>query len=114
MKNPHDVIIRPHNTEKSVKLSYGDPLATDESTIKRTYTFVVANTANKIEIKQALESIYNTGRKKDDLVTILSVRTMNVRGKMRRVGRGKKGKTPDFKKALVTLAPGQVLEDFGV
>lgn len=114
MKDPHNVIIRPHITEKSIGLSYGDPLATDESTIQRTYTFVVARGANKIEIKQALESIYNTGRKKDDVISILSVRTMNVRGKMRRVGRGKKGKTPDFKKAVVTLAPGQVLEDYGV
>jgi large subunit ribosomal protein L23 len=59
--------------------------------------------ANKIEIRQAAEILF---KKK-----VLDVRTMNVRGKKRRVGRFV-GKRSDWKKAIVTLAPGESIEFF--
>ena len=115
MKDPHTIIIKPHITEKSAALSYGDPMILDESEIRRSYTFVVDGRANKIEIKQAIESIYNAGKRdKASHIKVEGVRTMRVRGKMRRVGHSSRGKRPDFRKAIVTLARGQVLEDYGV
>jgi large subunit ribosomal protein L23 len=110
------IIIRPRITEKSARLSYGDPNVRDEELLERSYTFIVAPTANKIEIKSAIEAIYNAGKKaKDDRISVTKVRTITTKGKLgRRVGNKKQGKTPDFKKAIVTLAPGQMLEDYGV
>ena len=113
MKDPHDIIVKPHITEKSLGLSYGDKKVTDIELVQRKYTFVVANTANKIEIKSALEFIYNEGRKEKEKILITSVRTIKVLGKKRRVGGRKPGYKPDFKKAIVTLDKGQMLEDYG-
>lgn len=113
MKNPHDIILRPHITEKAVQLSYGDPRIRDEELLVRKYTFEVATGANKIEIKQALEAIYNEGKKKDQAIDIVSVRTIKMLGKKRRRGRSV-GYEPDRKKAVVTLGQGQMLEDYGV
>lgn len=114
MKNPYSIILRPHITERSVALSYGDPRISEEANLIRKYTFEVATDANKIEIKQALEAIYNTGKKKDEGIRITSVRTLKVLGKKRRrVGRVS-GYEPNKKKAVVTLAKGQMLEDYGV
>jgi large subunit ribosomal protein L23 len=116
VKDPHTIILRPHITEKSARLSYGDKPFGDEEANRRSYTFIVAPSANKIEIKQAVEAIYNAGKKdKDERIAVQSVRTVTLHGKMgRRVGVRRRGKTPDVKKAVVTLAPGQMLEDFGV
>ncbi|MGV3615321.1 MAG: 50S ribosomal protein L23 [Fimbriimonas sp.] len=134
MKNPHDIVVRPHITEKSVGLSYGDDRGTlqrlqreakksddkkkgdvkvTEADIVRKYTFIVAKTANKIEIKSAIEAIYNEGKKADDAISVTSVRTIKVLGKKRRRGQ-KTGYEPDRKKAIVTLKQGQMLEDYGV
>jgi len=113
MKDPHTIIIAPHITERTVGLSYGDPLIKDEAKLKRKYTFIVATTANKIEIKSAIESIYNAGKKSKDSISVDSVRTIKVLGKKRRRGR-MTGYEPDRKKAIVTLSHGQVLEDYGV
>jgi large subunit ribosomal protein L23 len=116
VRDPHTIIIKPHITEKSARLSYGDRQILDEERLVRTYTFIVAPDANKIEIKQAVEAIYNAGKKeKDARITVEGVRTVTLKGKLgRRVGMRKRGKTPDFKKAVVTLGPGQMLEDYGV
>ena len=113
MKNPHDIILRPHITGKAVSLSYGDPRIKDEELLVRKYTFEVATNANKIEIKQALEAIYNEGKKKDQAISVESVRTIKVLGKKRRRGRSV-GYEPNRKKAVVTLGKGQMLEDYGV
>ena len=113
MKDPHTIIVRPHITEKSVAQSYGDRFTKDEKSLQRKYAFIVATDANKIEIKQALEAIYNSGKKTKE-VEITSVHTIKIHGKTRRVGTRTKGKRPDLKKAIVTLAPGQMLEDYGV
>lgn len=115
MKDPYSIIIKPHITEKSVAMSYGDPNVQSEEELRRSYTFIVAPSANKIEIKQAVETIYNAGKKaKEEKIKVARVRTMHVRGKTKKVGMRSKGKKPDFKKAIITLAPGQILEDYGV
>jgi large subunit ribosomal protein L23 len=138
MKSPHNIILRPHITERSVALSYGDDRGTlkrlqreaklaasagdkkkarevkvTEEEVTRKYTFIVDRDANKIEIKRALEAIYNEGKKKDEAIQIMSVRTIRVLGKKRRRGKSV-GFEPDRKKAIVTLARGQMLEDYGV
>ena len=84
MKNPHDVILRPVLTEASY----------DGFADKR-YVFGVHPTANKTEIKLALESIFK-GIKVD------KVNTLRTLGKMKRQGRTA-GRTPEIKKAYVTL-----------
>lgn len=137
MKNPHDIIVSPYITEKSVALSYGDDtsallrkkhelaksggaakkgdkLAVTEADLVRKYTFLVAKSANKIEIKQAIEAIYNAGKKKGDAISVTNVHTVRVLGKKRRRGQRSTGYEPDRKKAIVTLAKGQILEDYGV
>ncbi len=114
MKSPYSIIVKPHITEKSVALSYGDERQKDETKLVHKYTFIVAPDANKIEIKNALEAIYNNGKKPDEAIKITSVRTIKVLGKKRRRTANRVGYTPNRKKAIVTLAPGQMLEDFGV
>jgi large subunit ribosomal protein L23 len=61
----------------------------------------VAKTANKIEIKQAIEQLFR--------VTVLDVRTLRVRGKTKRLGRFQ-GRRPDWKKAVATLKEGETIE----
>ena len=92
MKSPRDVIIRPIVSEKSY--------AGLES---NRYTFLVSPDANKTEIKEAVQQIWN--------VRGLEVRTMNRKGKMKRTRLGL-GKRPDVKRATVTLAPGDTIEIF--
>jgi large subunit ribosomal protein L23 len=91
MKDPYKIIERPVVSEKSVDLqSQGK------------YTFRVSKDANKIEIREAIEAIYD--------VPVKSVNTLNVRGKPRRMGRGRPGRTASWKKAVVTLQPGARIE----
>ncbi len=85
-KTAQDIIIRPIITEASM-----DALA------DRKYTFKVAKTANKIEIKKAVEQLF-----KD--VKVEKVNTMNVRGRKKRMGRNE-GYTTAWKKAIVTITP---------
>lgn len=114
MKNPHEIILRPYITEKSVAMSYGDQRIQDEKQIVRKYTFEVARDSNKLQIKDAVEAIYNAGKKKEDAISVSSVRTVKVLGKKRRRSYKSQGYEPDRKKAIVTLGAGQVLEDYGV
>ena len=94
-KNPRDVIIRPVVSEKSYA-------AFDENV----YTFVVAPDANKIEIRQAIESIFG--------VRVTNVNTVNRKGKRKRNRRtGGWGSRPDTKRAIVSLAEGDRIEIFG-
>ena len=81
--NKHDIIIKPVISEKSM-----DQLA------DRKYTFIVAKDANKIEIADAVEKLFK--------VSVAKVNTINVRGKMKRMGRYS-GYTASWKKAIVTL-----------
>lgn len=119
MKSPYEIIIRPHITEKSMAMSYGDPRITDERKIVRKYTFIVSTSATKIDIKRAIETIYNTGKKDDEKITVTNVHTIKVPGKTKRVRTKvsafpKSGSRPDKKKAVITLGVGQLLEDYGV
>ena len=67
------------------------------------YVFVVAKKANKIEIAKAVAEVFN--------VKVANVNTVNVSGKMKRMGRFV-GKRSDYKKAIVKLAPGETIEFF--
>ena len=89
----YEVLKRPVITEKSGYLS---------GNLHR-YSFEVDRRANKHEIKQAVEEVFG--------VSVTAVNVMNVRGKTRRVGR-QTGRTPDWKKAIVTVAPGDTIEIF--
>jgi len=92
MKNPRDIIKKPVISEKSVAHMEHNK-----------YTFKVDLKANKIEIKNAVEVIFK--------VRVLDVKTMVVKGKMKRLGRNI-GKRPDWKKAIVTLVEGDKIEIF--
>jgi large subunit ribosomal protein L23 len=92
VKTSRDVIIRPVVSEKSYA---GLDL--------NTYTFLVDRRANKTEIKEAIQGIWN--------VRVTSVRTLNRKGKVKR-RRFTKGKRPDEKRAVVTLAEGDKIEIF--
>ena len=83
MKNVYDLIIRPVLTEKSYA-----------TIADKKYVFEVAIGANKTEIKAAVEEIFG--------VKVESVNTLRVEGKMKRQGRTQ-GRTPEIKKAYVTL-----------
>ncbi|HSJ50567.1 MAG TPA: 50S ribosomal protein L23 [Actinomycetota bacterium] len=92
MKTARDIIIRPVVSEKSYA-----------GLEQNTYTFLVDKRANKTEIKEAVQQIWN--------VQVTSVRTLNRRGKVKR-RRWTKGKRPDEKRAIVTLAEGDNIEIF--
>ena len=86
MKFAYDIIKKPVITERSMMGAQDNK-----------YTFEVAVDAGKIEIKKAVEEIFG--------VQVASVNTMRVRGRYRRMGRNE-GRTPNWKKAIVTLAEG--------
>lgn len=99
MREPHDVVIRPIITEKS----------TEQIEAGNVYTFLVNRDANKIEIKSAVERLWD--------VDVTDVRTMRYAGKAKRAmlgrmsgSRGAIGRRPGYKKALVTLDEGQHIE----
>ena len=93
MRNIHEVIVRPVITEKS----------TDQYDRNQAYTFVVDKAANKHEIAQAIQTLFN--------VKVESVRTMNYTGKERRVGKHV-GRRAAWKKAVVKLRDGDTIEIF--
>ena len=92
MKDARDIIKRPIITEKSYMLM-------EESK----YTFEVDRKSNKLEVKLAVEEIFD--------VTVEKVNIINVKPKKRRVGRYT-GLTRNKKKAIVTLAKGQKIDEF--
>ncbi len=83
MKDPHDIILRPILTEQAY-----DGFAT------KNYTFQVALDANRVEVKQAIEQIFE--------VKVERVNTMRKPGKLKRFGRSQ-GRTSEIKKAYVKL-----------
>ena len=101
----HHLIKRPLLTEKGSKLKEtgGMPAGVDEDQRKSKVLFEVHSDANKIQIRQAIESLFN--------VKVMSVQTQMVPGKTKRVGRSV-GHRPPWKKAIVTLAPGNKIEFF--
>ena len=93
MKDPREVIIRPIVTEHSY-----------DQMENNVYTLEVAKDSNKVEIRQAIEAIFN--------VSVVKVNTLNVKPKPKRV-RYQVGQTRTWKKAMVTLKEGDTIELFG-
>lgn len=91
--NNHQVIVRPIVTEKSM-------VATEERNV---IAFEVHPNANKIQVRTAVEALFD--------VKVSEVRLMNVRGKMKRLGRNV-GKRRDWRKAYVKLAAGEKAPEF--
>ena len=90
MKSAYSIILSPLRTEKGTNMM---PMGK--------YVFWVDNSANKVEIKNAVQEIYK--------VKVEKVNTVSVKGKKKRV-RYVEGKTSDWKKAIVTLAEGNKIE----
>lgn len=98
-----DILKSPVVTEKSVLLKED---STDEESGRKqgqVLTFRVERSAGKLDIKKAVEEIFN--------VKVASVRTVNYQGKMKRRGR-QEGRRPDWKKAYVTLKKGEPMVDY--
>lgn len=93
MRSVYEVIKRPIISEKSTALAE----------VAGRYSFEVAPQANKQEIKDAVQRLFN--------VKVQAVRTLTVHGKVKRTGRFE-SKRPNWKKALVTLAAGQKIDFF--
>ena len=94
MTNVYDIIIRPIITERSMA-----------ATSDKKYVFEVAPTAGKIEIKNAVEKIFG--------VKVAKVNTLNMQGKLKRMGARPAGRRPSWKKAMVTLtADSKTIEFF--
>lgn len=91
--HPYQVIMRPIITEKATML-----------TGENKYAFQVNRQANKLQIKEAVEAAFD--------VRVTAVNVMNVKGKRHRLGRRSAGKSPDWKKAIVTLAAGDTIQIF--
>jgi len=89
----YNVIKKPHITEKG----------NIQKEANNQICLQVARGANKVEIRRAVETLFKT--------EVLEVKTLNMKGKTRRVGRNA-GKKPDWKKAIVKLAPGKSIEFF--
>lgn len=92
MKDPYSVIKTLLVTEKGTKLK----------TLNNQYAFSIAPDANKIEVRQAVEKIFD--------VKVVSVNTMNRKGKRKRNRRWQYGKRADWKKAVVTLEEGFTID----
>lgn len=107
-KNPYEIIKHQRITEKAnvlqqLKKNDSNPSVRRFKLAK--YVFVVDARANKQEIAAAIEEIY-----KDRQVKVVGVNTMNVKSKPKR-SRGRLGKTPSFKKAIITLDESDSLDD---
>lgn len=110
-RSPREIILRPIFTEKTagalqidgtdgVGRRMRDRLDSGEVEPRPKYTFEVAPDANKIEIRKAFEALFEGHR-------VTSVRTMNMPGKMKRMGRTQ-GRRPHWKKAVIEVADGIV------
>lgn len=89
----HQIVRRPLITEKGIRYSEQ----------QNTVVFQVDTRANKLQIKQALEALFQ--------VKVLHVNTLNMQGKKKRI-RAREGKRPDWKKAYVTLREGDSITFF--
>ncbi len=92
-RDPRRVILEPMTTEKTTR----------RRETSNEVAFVVARDANKIEIRNAVQELFD--------VDVIAVRTIKVRGKVKRLGKSE-GRRPGFKKAIVKLKEGQTIEFF--
>ena len=88
---------------KVIKAAHITEKGTLQKELQNQIAFKVARKANKVEIRRAVETLFKT--------RVVEVKTMNMKGKRRRVGRTV-GKRADWKKAIVKLAPGESIEFF--
>jgi large subunit ribosomal protein L23 len=109
MRSPYEIIKRRYLTEKAVVLeklkdSTSNRCVASCETPK--YTFIVDDTANKAQIAEAVEAIYV-----EKNIKVIAVNTITVKPKLKnRRGRMNPGVKAGFKKAIVTLAVGNVIE----
>jgi large subunit ribosomal protein L23 len=96
---PHQIVKRPPLTEKGSRLKQ----IGEGDSARATVFFEVHSEANKVEVRRAVEVLFS--------VKVADVRTINVRGKVKRMGRFV-GQRSDWKKAIVTLEPGNKIEFF--
>jgi large subunit ribosomal protein L23 len=89
MRNPYEIVQTVLVTEKGTELAENGQ-----------YTLRVAKDANKIEIKAAVETLFD--------VKVAAVNTLNRKGKRKRMRTSRYGKRPDWKKAVVTLSEGEI------
>lgn len=94
-KVPQDIILFPIVSEKGTQLLK-----------ENKYLFKVSSTSGKVEIKKAVEELFN--------VKVYKVRTMWVKGKRKRWRGRVISKTPNWKKAIVRLKEGETIEELGV
>jgi large subunit ribosomal protein L23 len=90
--NINDVLVKPHITEKNTMLGADGK-----------YTFKIDRRANKVQVREAVEKLFK--------VDVVAVNTIHMPSKSRRVGKTT-GMTQPWRKAIVTLAPGQRIELF--
>jgi large subunit ribosomal protein L23 len=98
-----DILKAPIVTEKSVILKEDSTEENSDRKNGQVLTFRVERTAGKLDIKKAVEEIFN--------VKVASVRTVQYEGKMKRRGR-QEGRRPNWKKAYVTLKKGEPMVDY--
>lgn len=91
MSDPREILLKPIMTEKSMR----------QKEELNTVTFRVRPDANKVEIRSAVETVFN--------VKVSAVRTASFEGKLKRMGRHQ-GRRANWKKAIVTLAPGHKID----
>jgi large subunit ribosomal protein L23 len=106
MRSAQSVIKRPLLTEKTARLRETGGAAeapAEGNEYAQKVVFEVSRDANKVEIRRAVQDLFK--------VTVTDVRTLVVRGKEKRVGRFA-GRRPSWKKAFVTLKPGDNIEFF--
>ena len=108
-RTPHEILIRPIVTEETSRLQFNPGRIRKrhedkDIPVRPRVAFVVDRKATKIEIRKAVEAMFD--------VHVTSVNTMNVLGKERRMGRHV-GRRPSWKKAIVTLAEGEMIDVFG-
>ncbi len=92
MKSANDIIRTLQVTEKGTRLGGAE----------NKYFFLVAPSANKVEIKRAVETLFK--------VSVVQVNTMNYRGKLKRQRTVHFGRTPAWKRAVVTLKAGDKID----
>ena len=90
-RDPREILIRPLMTEKSMR----------DKEEHNTVAFRVRPDANKIEIRAAIEAVFN--------VKVAAVRTASFEGQLKRMGKHQ-GRRPDWKKAVITLQPGHKID----
>jgi len=92
--HPYQILVRPLLTEKATNGQHAE---------RPQYTFEVHKSANKVEIRKAIEKAFSD-------VTVVSVNTIMIKGKKKRLRTAKEGKRRDWKKAVITLKEGQSIQ----